>query len=77
MGWRRTQRNNKRQKRGVRASDDEIRKRIRKPVAKPSRIHEPKRGDFDTYEDWVLEMEWWIDQDDGANDDLLDHFDER
>lgn len=54
MSWRRTQRGKKRHNRGEMASDDEIRRRIRKPMPPPTRIEDKRRLE----DEWDLEDEW-------------------
>lgn len=56
MSWRRTQRRNKRRNRGERRSDDEIRRGIRRPMPKPTRIHHTRDLDVE-YEDWKAQQD--------------------
>ena len=61
MSWRRTQRSKQKHTRGERASDDEIRKRIRKAMPKPTQPHKDTRTD-DFNDDWELDDVWDDDQ---------------
>ena len=61
MSWRRTQRSKQKHAKGQRASDDEIRKRIRKPMPKPTQPHKDTRVD-DFEDDWELDDVWNDDQ---------------
>ena len=61
MSWRRTQRSKQKHNKGQRASDDEIRKRIRKPMPKPTQPHKDTRVD-NFEDDWELDDVWDDDQ---------------